>query len=186
MVAIGTHYFPGMLDLDRASLAFTGYRKFLRILVEVDIEEPVTIGFDFPFIDETTGDEHCDVIEFKYERLVELCYSCGRVGHNWSTCWRMNEERKRNGVAHLSEVYNSSLKASIDSPHRLQSSNYRSSREGEGSQSYSTSREKASSGSQSRLEGAEGRASADSEGRISKGNVQIPPGFTVRRLEQEV
>ncbi|CAL1404086.1 unnamed protein product [Linum trigynum] len=186
MVAIGNHYFPGMLDLDRASLAFTGYRKFLRILVEVDIEDPIPTGFDFPFTDETTGDEHCDIIEFKYERLVELCYFCGRIGHNWPTCWRMNEERKKNGVAYLSEVYNSSLKAGIDSPHRHQSTNNRSSREGEGSQSYSTGREKASSGGQSRWEGAEGKESTGPDGRISEGDFQIPPGFTVRRIEEPV
>ncbi|CAL1377394.1 unnamed protein product [Linum trigynum] len=98
----------------------------------------------------------------------------------------MNEERKRNGVAYLSEVYNSSLKAGIDLPHMHQSGNCRSSREGEGSQSYSTGRERASSGSQSRLEGVEGRASPGSEGRISEGNLKIPLRFTVRRLEQEV
>ncbi|CAL1395983.1 unnamed protein product [Linum trigynum] len=185
MVAIGTHYFPGMLDLDRASLAFTGYRKFLRILVEVDIEEPVPIGFDFPFTDERTGEDYCDVIEFKYERLVELCYFCGRVGHNWPTCWRMNEERRRNGVAYLSEVYTSALKAGIDSPHRIQSSNYRG-KEGEGAQSWSKRGEMATSGSRSRMVREEGSASTDSEGRISEGNCRIPPGFTVRRLEQEV
>ncbi|CAL1396123.1 unnamed protein product [Linum trigynum] len=186
MVAIGTHYFPGMLDLDRMSLEFTGYMKFLRILVEVNIEETIPTGFDLPFIDEITGKDYCDVIDFKYESLVELCYFCGRVGHNWPTCWRMNKERKRNGVAYLSEVYNSSLKAGIDFPHRHHSANYRSSKEGEGSKSYLAGRESARSGSQSRSEGVEGRASSGSEGRFSEGNLQIPPGFTVRRLEEEV
>ncbi|CAL1402089.1 unnamed protein product [Linum trigynum] len=130
MVSIGTYYFQGLLDIDRASLDFNGYRRFLRILVEVNLEEPVPTGFDFPFTDEATGIEHCDVIEFKYERLVELCYFCGRIGHNWPSCWRMNEERRKNGVAYLSDIYNSSLKAGIDSPHRQHSSSNRSSREG--------------------------------------------------------
>ncbi|CAL1383536.1 unnamed protein product [Linum trigynum] len=186
MVAIGTHYFPGLLDLDRASLEFSGYRKFLRILVEVDLKDPVPIGFDFPFIDESTGVDHCDVIDFKYERLVELCYFCGRIGHNWPTCWRMNEERKRNRVAHLSEIYNSSLKAGIDSPHMHQAANYRNSREGEGSQRSSTGRETARSGTQSRLRAEEGRTLSIPVGRSYEGNLQIPLGFTVRRVEQEI
>ncbi|CAL1383224.1 unnamed protein product [Linum trigynum] len=77
MVAIGTHYFPGFLNLDRASLEFMGYRRFLRILVEVDLRESIPIGFDFPFTDENTGVDYCNVIDFKYERLVELCYFYG-------------------------------------------------------------------------------------------------------------
>ncbi|CAL1376959.1 unnamed protein product [Linum trigynum] len=186
MVAIGTHYFPGLLDLDRASLDFAGYRKFLRILVEVDLNEPVPTGFDFPFTDERTGVEYCDVIDFKYERLVELCYFCGRIGHNWPTCWRMNEERKRNGTAHLSEIYNSSLKAGIDSPHRSQSAKVRSSWEGEGSQSVSVGRERSRTGSQSRVGEDEEWSPVEAESRTSEGNQQIPPGFTVRRIEQEI
>ncbi|CAL1359784.1 unnamed protein product [Linum trigynum] len=130
MVTIGSSYFLGLLDLDRASLEYTGYRRFLRILVEVDIREPVPTGFDFPFLDESSGVEHCEVIDFKYERLVELCYFCGRIGHNWPTCRRMNEERKKNSVAYLSEVYTATLKAGVDSPHRSSASQSRNREEG--------------------------------------------------------
>ncbi|CAL1402374.1 unnamed protein product [Linum trigynum] len=133
MVAIGSSYLLELLDIDRASLECTGYRRFLRILVEVDIRKPVPVGFNFPFLDEFTGVEHCDAIEFKYERLVELCYFCGRIVHNWPTCRRMNEERKKNGVAYLSDVYTASLKAGIDSPHRSSAAQARNRGEGRGS-----------------------------------------------------
>ncbi|CAL1375453.1 unnamed protein product [Linum trigynum] len=113
---IGTYYFPKFLGLDRGGLEFNGYRLYSRVLVELDLNEPVPVGFDFPFLDESTGVEHCEWISFKYERLVELCYFCGYVGHNWPTCARMAEERKRDPEVGLSEIYNASLKAGIDSP----------------------------------------------------------------------
>ncbi|CAI0429401.1 unnamed protein product, partial [Linum tenue] len=56
----------------------------------------------------------------------------------------MDEERKRNGVAYLSDVYNASLKAGIDSPNR--SGNFRNNREGEGSQSSQSGRDRSRSG----------------------------------------
>ncbi|CAL1376574.1 unnamed protein product [Linum trigynum] len=181
MVAIGTHYFPGFLDLDRASLGFNGYRRFLRILVEVNLREPIPTGFDFPFTDEKTGVEYCDVVEFKYERLVELCYFCGWIGHNWPTCWRMDEERRRNGVAYLSDVYNASLKAGIDSPNRP--GNFRNSREGEGSQNVQGGRNRARVGDYQRR-GIDGDDRAEREGRVQvERNPQVPPGFTIRRIE---
>ncbi|CAL1397337.1 unnamed protein product [Linum trigynum] len=158
MVAIGSSYFLELLDIDRASLEYSGYRRFLRILVEVDIREPIPTGFDFPFLDEHSGVEHCEVIDFKYERLVELCYFCGRIGHNWPTCRRMNEERKRSGVAYLSDVYTASLKAGVDSGNR-----------GEGRMR------------QRRNDAVEGGMAA-SRGGTEGGIPQIPPGFTVQRV----
>ncbi|CAL1392793.1 unnamed protein product [Linum trigynum] len=74
--SIGTYYFPKLLDLDRCGLDFNGYHIFSSVLVEVDINEPIPTGFDFPFADEDTRIEYCDWISFKYERLVELCYFC--------------------------------------------------------------------------------------------------------------
>ncbi|CAL1367969.1 unnamed protein product [Linum trigynum] len=44
----------------------------------------------------------------------------------------MNEERKKNGVAYLSEVYTASLKAGIDSPHRSSAAQARNRGEGRG------------------------------------------------------
>ncbi|CAL1409409.1 unnamed protein product [Linum trigynum] len=169
MVTIGSSYFLELLDLDRASLDYTGYRRFLRILVEVDIREPVPTGFDFPFIDEFSGVEHCEVIDFKYERLVELCYYCGRIGHNWQTCRRMNEERKKNGVAYLSEIYTAALKAGVDSPRRSSASQSRN--RGEGRGLYRRSEEVGSSWDEER-------------GGASGGNQKIPPGFTIQRAEE--
>ncbi|CAL1355882.1 unnamed protein product [Linum trigynum] len=68
----------------------------------------------------------------------------------------MNEERKRNGSAFLSEIYNSSLKAGIDSPHRSHLARVRSNWESEGSQSSSAGRERSRSGSHNREGEGEG------------------------------
>ncbi|CAL1366144.1 unnamed protein product [Linum trigynum] len=169
MVAIGSSYFLELLDIDRASLEFIGYRRFLRILVEVDIREPVPVGFDFPFLDEFTGVEHCDEIEFKYERLVELCYFCGKVGHNWPTCRAMNEERRQKGVAYLSEIYTASLKAGIDSPRRSSAAQVRNRGEGRGSYRGNEAGES---------------NSATERGSTAGGMQLIPPGFRIQRVEE--
>ncbi|CAL1370740.1 unnamed protein product [Linum trigynum] len=50
MEAIGSSYFLELLDLDRASLDFAGYRRFLRILVEVDLRELVATGICIIFL----------------------------------------------------------------------------------------------------------------------------------------
>ncbi|CAL1382943.1 unnamed protein product [Linum trigynum] len=148
--AIGSHYFPKFIDLDRSGLEYNDYRLFSRMLVEVDLREPVPTGFDFPFTDEKTGIEYCEWVSFKYERLVELCYFCGRIGHNWPTCGLMAEERKVNREVGLSEIYNSSLKAGVDSPRRVSPANARIQR-GDGFSQSTTERERTRSERQSLL-----------------------------------
>ncbi|CAL1354408.1 unnamed protein product [Linum trigynum] len=187
VVSIGTFYFNKFIDLDRASLHFNLYRRFIRMLAEVDIREPVPTGFDFPSTVEVTGQEICEVISFKYERLVELCYFRGRIGHNWPTCARMKEERKKGGHVQLSEIYTAELKAGIDSPYR--SSGSRGWIEEEEPRFPSTDpeswRKHYNSGDSYLC-----REEAEEAERISTGGVEgshprIPPGFTVRRLEEE-
>ncbi|CAL1412681.1 unnamed protein product [Linum trigynum] len=56
--------------------------NFIRVLVEVDISEPLPPGF---YIEIEEGREHW--VEFKYERLPSnVCYGCGKIGHSQLIC----------------------------------------------------------------------------------------------------
>lgn len=54
--------------------------KYLRIQVEIDIHKPLQVGF---FHEIGNGGRW---ISFKYERLPELCYRCGILGHLNRNC----------------------------------------------------------------------------------------------------
>ncbi|CAL1380607.1 unnamed protein product [Linum trigynum] len=82
----------------------------------------------------------------------------------------MYEERRKKEVAYLSDIYNSSLKAGIDSPHRHQSSNFRRSREGEGTQRSSARKDISRSGSYARSGEVEASGSSSAGRRVSEGN----------------
>lgn len=56
-------------------------RNLLEIKVEFDVSMPLKIGFLFP----------CPFgnpvkISFKYEKLSNFCYHCGRIGHSINSC----------------------------------------------------------------------------------------------------
>ncbi|CAL1359397.1 unnamed protein product [Linum trigynum] len=187
IISIGTFYFSKFIDMDRASLHFNGYRRFIRMLVEIEVSEPVPTGFDFPFTDEATGREYCEDITFKYERLVELCYFCGRIGHNWPTCSRMKEERRKGGHVQLSDIYTAELKAGIESPYRSSGSKNRIIEEEQWSPATDPEawRENYSSGGFNEGRDLLGTAEFSSARREEEIHPKIPPGFTVRRLEAE-
>ncbi|CAN0905935.1 hypothetical protein LINGRAHAP2_LOCUS23936 [Linum grandiflorum] len=55
--------------------------KFIRALVVVEVNKPVSAGF---FADD---DEVTVWVNFKYEKLPStFCYVCGRIGHGQSVC----------------------------------------------------------------------------------------------------
>lgn len=56
-------------------------RTFLRILVEVDMEEPLLPGFKW--VDSHGKEKWASV---RYERLTDICYGCGKIGHNTTSC----------------------------------------------------------------------------------------------------
>lgn len=58
----------------------------MRVKVRVDISEPLVSGACV----ELNGS--IQRIQFKYERVYEVCYNCGRVGHNLETCLVSEEE----------------------------------------------------------------------------------------------
>ncbi|CAL1369263.1 unnamed protein product [Linum trigynum] len=99
----------------------------------------------------------------------------------------MKEERKKGGRVQLSEIYTSELKAGIESPYRSSGSRGRSEEE---EPRYPSSdpdswRKHYSSGDSSfcRVE-TEGAELAET-GEAGGNHPLIPPGFTIRRLEEE-
>ncbi|KAF7151487.1 hypothetical protein RHSIM_Rhsim02G0110700 [Rhododendron simsii] len=81
--------------------------KFIRVRVWVDITKPLKRGF---FL-RRPGEEDLWV-KFRYERLSDFCYSCGRVGHNFNEC-KNKDESKEN------PVYDGNLRAEISEPTKL-------------------------------------------------------------------
>ncbi|KAL7175718.1 hypothetical protein ACSBR2_029330 [Camellia fascicularis] len=65
------------------------YRSFLRIRVEVDISKPLPLGFLLQQKGPATKDTW---ISYKYEKLSDFCYDCGRVGHEKSACKFVSRE----------------------------------------------------------------------------------------------
>ncbi|XP_040996158.1 uncharacterized protein At4g02000-like [Juglans microcarpa x Juglans regia] len=56
-------------------------KRFLRIRVEIDTSKPLLDGFILPQLNRQPAK-----ITFKYERLSEFCYICGRLGHVHQSC----------------------------------------------------------------------------------------------------
>lgn len=56
-------------------------RDFLRIRVELNVEEPFPVGFTWP---NEKGQEKWAT--FMYERLLDICFGCGRLGHTSQMC----------------------------------------------------------------------------------------------------
>ncbi|KAI8005809.1 hypothetical protein LOK49_LG07G01061 [Camellia lanceoleosa] len=70
-------------------------RSFLRLMVEVDVSKPLPRGF----ILQHHGSQDKEVwVSYKYEKLSDFCYDCGRLGHDNSSCkFVSREEGKHSG-----------------------------------------------------------------------------------------
>ncbi|KAH7834261.1 hypothetical protein Vadar_014353 [Vaccinium darrowii] len=64
-------------------------RSYLRIRVEVDLDQPLPRGFWLRCKPATSKD--C-WIWYKYERLSDFCYACGRIGHDNKVCKLVSRE----------------------------------------------------------------------------------------------
>lgn len=56
-------------------------RAFLRVRVAINTEEPLVVGFWLP-----RNPLPRIWIHTRYEKLKDLCYNCGRLGHDQKTC----------------------------------------------------------------------------------------------------
>ncbi|CAL1413303.1 unnamed protein product [Linum trigynum] len=107
--AIASYIFPKFHRVDRSSLEHKGWRRFIRVLVEVELEEPVPIGFEY-----LEGDKSFWV-SFNYEKVNELCYLCGRIGHQIHKCNIREEHREKRLSTKASKIYTAALKAGRES-----------------------------------------------------------------------
>ncbi|XP_050147523.1 uncharacterized protein LOC126622870 [Malus sylvestris] len=80
-----------VIEIEELSLA----RGFLRARVLVDTDHPLISGCWLP----RPGDKE-SWIRFRYERLQDFCYRCGRIGHVMTEC---TFEKNRSGAAGFGE-----------------------------------------------------------------------------------
>ena len=67
------------------------WHAFMRLQVELQINKPLPCGF---YLDRAP---HPDLwIHFRYEKLADFCFKCGRLGHNKINCtWEINMSEKQ-------------------------------------------------------------------------------------------
>lgn len=70
-----------LIKVDELSREKKMFRSFLRLLLEIDVGNPLKPGFTFR---RDGGESLC--IFLKYERLDIYCTSCGRIGHKLINC----------------------------------------------------------------------------------------------------
>ncbi|KAI8030217.1 Uncharacterized protein LOK49_LG01G00985 [Camellia lanceoleosa] len=58
-------------------------RSYLRLRVDVDFTKPLPLGF---FLQKKGPEENDTWVSYKYEKLPDFCYDCGRVGHVRVAC----------------------------------------------------------------------------------------------------
>ncbi|CAL5333984.1 unnamed protein product [Camellia sinensis] len=90
-------------------------RNFLRIRVEIDTQQPLPQGLWLQ-----RSKEGCDSwLTFKYEKLSDYCYDCGRLGHESNACKFVS---KKQGA---SSSYGPHLRTGIAPPTGLPVEHYR-------------------------------------------------------------
>ncbi|KAF3951837.1 hypothetical protein CMV_022554 [Castanea mollissima] len=78
------------LDVDLAGSKGGVWKNFVRVRVEVDVSCPLCTGFPLD-----RDDQGLPVlwVPFKFEKLGNFCYGCGRLRHDLRTC--LEEESQR-------------------------------------------------------------------------------------------
>ncbi|KAI7996417.1 hypothetical protein LOK49_LG10G01530 [Camellia lanceoleosa] len=72
------------------------HRSFLRLRVEVDVTKPLLQGFILYRRDSSGPVGDGVKVYYKYEKLTEFCYDCGRIGHNNLSCKFVSRDEGRN------------------------------------------------------------------------------------------
>ncbi|KAI8004778.1 hypothetical protein LOK49_LG08G02431 [Camellia lanceoleosa] len=62
------------------------YHNFLRIRVEIDVAKPLPRGFTLNMGGSPPVTGSNSWISFKYEKLSNFCFDCGRIGHERNVC----------------------------------------------------------------------------------------------------
>ncbi|KAL7185177.1 hypothetical protein ACSBR2_027162 [Camellia fascicularis] len=68
-------------------------RSFLRIRVEADVSKPLPRGF---ILQHHGSKDKESWVSYKYEKLSDFCYDCGRLGHDNSSCKFVSHEEGKN------------------------------------------------------------------------------------------
>ena len=77
---IGSHL-GQVLEADIVDDPSGSWKKFLRVQVDIPIEKPLLSGFFLPRLNKSNI-----WIGFKYEKLANICYKCGIIGHEERSC----------------------------------------------------------------------------------------------------
>ncbi|KAH7855032.1 hypothetical protein Vadar_020421 [Vaccinium darrowii] len=72
-----------LLALEASPDGYCLSRGFLRVRVEINTSQPLSKGL---WIREKTGVSNDRWISFKFEKLPDFCYACGRLGHDNKSC----------------------------------------------------------------------------------------------------
>jgi hypothetical protein len=99
-ISIGKALGP-LLQVEDCSGATKTFRSYLRVLVNINVQEPLIPGFMF-----NREDGEPIWVSFRYERLDIYCNKCGRIGHNNQHCLAPPQEI-------IPGKYSTSLKVNI-------------------------------------------------------------------------
>lgn len=69
-----------VVDIDADGVP-TGNKGFLRIRIQMNSRSPLSPGFWFPHTE-----REATWADFRYEKLSDFCFRCGRLGHIVNTC----------------------------------------------------------------------------------------------------
>ncbi|OMO91045.1 Endonuclease/exonuclease/phosphatase [Corchorus capsularis] len=82
--------FPSLVELDLDPDEIVHWNGVLRMKVKINVEDPLKTGFYLQ-----RKDKPSSWVSFKYERIPDFCYHCGRLGHLAKNCTFRHDGRKK-------------------------------------------------------------------------------------------
>jgi interleukin-1 receptor-associated kinase 1 len=82
--------------------------RFLRLKTSLDLRKPLKKGTKIKFQDRNLW------VDFKYERLPNFCFACGKIGHQMKECEEVDDvdENNYNDIEEKSQAFGPWLRAS--------------------------------------------------------------------------